>query len=429
MLAARFAPVRATQARPRWPLRPHSSGRYLVDAQGVPFYLHGDTPWSLAVQCTPAQIDTYLDTRARQGFTALLLNAIERYYSSQIPAYRNASGVDPFSTLGNFAAPVEAYWQRLDAIVSGAAARNMVCLVAPAYLGYGGGAEGWTAEVSAESDVDLQAYGAFLAARYTQGNVVWVMGGDYAGNATERAKQWQIATGLRSVRNTDLITGHAQRAQDPYTLWGSSYEGYNLNNVYSPTDGVHYDACATAWSRGLPFVMIEAGYEGEVALADVRRAAYQALCSGACGGFFGCNPVWGFGEPNANGGAGAAAVIAGQLGSAGATQMSYLRALLDAYAWWKLTPSSGSALVTSALGGGAARVCPALASDGSFAWVWSPGVNVTVNLAAFTPTSVRARLFDPTTGGFAAVGGSPFVNSGTQTITISAERVLVLDAG
>ena len=45
-----------------------------------------------------------------------------------------------------------------------------------------------------------------------------------------------------------------------------------------------------------------------------------------------------------------------------------------------------------------------------------------------TPSSVRARLFDPTNGTFSTVSGSPFANTGTQNIATGGERVLVLDA-
>jgi len=49
-------------------------------------------------------------------------------------------------------------------------------------------------------------------------------------------------------------------------------------------------------------------------------------------------------------------------------------------------------------------------------------------MSAMTPSSVRARLFNPTSGAFTAVSGSPFPNSGTQNIASGGERVLVLDA-
>lgn len=63
---------------PVWPLAVHSSGRRLVDGNGAAFLVVGDTPWSLAVNCTNEQIDRYLTDRAIKGCSAILINAIER---------------------------------------------------------------------------------------------------------------------------------------------------------------------------------------------------------------------------------------------------------------------------------------------------------------------------------------------------------------
>src|SRR5574343_716434 len=180
-----------------------SAGRYIVGADGRPVFLLGDTPWSIAVQLTHAQIDQYLEARAAQGFTAILWNAIEHKFSSQTPAYRNAYGYDPFTTMTDFASPNENYWRTVDYIVNRSRALGIVCVINPVYLGYNGGDEGFNVEVTAESAADLQTYGAWLARRYTQGNVIWCMGGDYAGNTTERDKQWHVVTGMRTVRTSD----------------------------------------------------------------------------------------------------------------------------------------------------------------------------------------------------------------------------------
>ena len=69
--------------------------------------------------------------------------------------------------------------------------------------------------------------------------------------------------------------------------------------------------------------------------------------------------------------------------------------LMAAYQWWLLEPQTGSALVTTSLGSGMGRIYPALASDDSFAMVWTNGDNFTVNLAALAPSSVRAESRRP----------------------------------
>ncbi len=424
-----------------FPLRIEPGKRYLLDSAGRPFFIHGDTPWSIEAQLTHAQIDTYLNDRASKGFTALLFQCMEHYFSSQTPPWRNAqSSIDPFTTTTasscSWTSRVETYWQTMDYIVGGAKSRGMVCFITPAYLGFGGGAggssdQGWNGAVVNANAADLQSYGAFLATRYGQGfgNVIWVMGGDYAGTTAERDKQWNIATGIRSVTPSAIITGHGARTQEAFAYW-NGYTGFNLNNIY--TDGIEYTYAATAYARlgPMPFVLIEGYYDGETATpADCRRQAYASILSGACGHFFGNNPIWGFGEPNANGGAGAAAALSSALNTTATQHMAHVKALFTAYDWWKLQPRTDASLVSSALGSGTSRVCPALASDGSFAMIWKPGSGaLNVNLAALTPATVRARFFDTVTGTYSTVTGSPFKNSGSVSFQWPGERVLVLDA-
>lgn len=407
-------------------------GRNIVGHDGQTFPIVGDTAWSIAVQLTHSQIDTYLDDRQARGFNAILFELIEHYFSSQSPAYRNAqSSADPFTSMTDFATPNATYWATVDYVVNGAKARGMACFVCPAYLGFGGGSEGWMSEVTAESAGDLQAYGAFLAARYTQGNIVWVMGGDYAGDSTERAKQWNIVTGMRSVRTGDLITGHPARAdENAYSKW-NGYTGFSLNIIYVPTTNIADDRAATAWGQAMPFVLLEGGYEGEAGTAaSIRMASYTSLLSGARGAFMGNNPIWGFGEPNSNGGAGAAAALSGSLNTTAAQQMAHFSALVHAYDIGLLEPKTDTSLVTTSLGtsGTTGRICPARASDGSFAMVWTPSSNFTVAMSALTPSSVRARWFNPSDGTYSTASGSPFSNTGTQAFTAPGERVLVLDA-
>lgn len=412
-----------------FPLSVSANGRYLQKADGSPFFFFGDAAWSMAVQLTPSQIDQYLDDRASRGFTATLFNAIESDYSSQTPRYRNVSGVDPFSsmsTLGN--TPTEAYWARVDYIVNGCLSRGMAVVINPAYFG-ATGETGWDGVVDASSNADLDAYGAFLAARYTQGNIIWCMGGDDPGTTPRRDKQYRIITALRAAGAT-LWSGHAAEGTAAYTYW-SGYTGFNVNFSY-PGQNVDYvyDWLATEYARAgpIPVVMFEAGYEAEFGFPTasmVRAFAYTSWLSGACGAFYGNNPVWNFeGSPVT----GYSGTWQTNLNSTGAQDMARVAPFFTAYQWWKLEPKTDASLVTTSLGTGTGRVCPALASDGTFAMIWTPTVNVTVAMSQFSIGSVRGRWFSPSDGTYTAASGSPYANSGTQSFTAPGERILVLDA-
>jgi DNA-binding transcriptional regulator LsrR (DeoR family) len=112
-----------------------------------------------------------------------------------------------------------------------------------------------------------------------------------------------------------------------------------------------------------------------------------------------------------------------------ANDMTHFYDLFQSVQWWKYEPKTDTSLVSSSLSSGASRIIAARASDGNSAMVYTPsGSTVTVVMSAMTPSSVRARLFNPTDGSFSTVSGSPFANTGTQNIATGGERVLVLDA-
>ena len=50
-----------------FPVSVHSSGRYLVDASGAPWRMHGDTAWSLIAQLNAIDQNTYLADRQSRG--------------------------------------------------------------------------------------------------------------------------------------------------------------------------------------------------------------------------------------------------------------------------------------------------------------------------------------------------------------------------
>lgn len=430
-----------------FPLSVHASGKYLVDGQGSPFMMAGDTPWSIIVQLTNAQITSYLDDRQSKGCNAILFNAIERGYSSQSPVYNNVDGQAPFTTMTpdvSWTSRNDTYWQRVDFVVNEAKARDMVCLICPAYTGYGSGTDGWLNQYGGASDADLQNYGAFLANRFTQGNVIWVLGGDDAndaeaagnygsGTTPQRTKQWQIALGIRSVRTTDLISGHTARngtgvvSGEAYKAWTTGYTGFNLNNVYGHDDPDDMPTLmATAVTRtGFPCFMIEAGYENTDGADNAAWSAAQAILSGCLGGaLHGHDALWHFGSYAPNN-TGVASVLSSYLSSSWVSAQN-LYAMLLSFQWWKLEPKTDNSLITTAKGTGISSICPALASDGSFAMVWTPNVAITVVMSALTPSSVRARWFNYGDGSYTAIG--TYSNTGTQVFTPSANRILVLDA-
>lgn len=418
-----------------FPLSLQQGKRYLSDASGRPFLIHGDTAWSIVGQLSDDEIELYLNNRQAKGFNAILFSAPEAYYTSHDPAYNNADGVAPFSPMPDFSRPNEPYWTRVDRLVDGAKARGLVCMLNPAYLGYPGGTDGWAKEVAGASELQLEAYGVFLAKRFGQGNVIWCMGGDRDESALIQ-KQWSIAKGIRTIRPDDIICAHplADRvnADDAYTYW-SHASGFSLNAIYGyETSGFFvYQLAKQAYDRSgpVPFVGFEFKYENSAGASAMmlRRQSYGSILSGACGQFFGNLPVWHFGSPRWRDEP-YPGTWKTNLDSVGANEQRYVIGLFSEFDWWKLTPKTDASLVTSDLGSGRTRLYPALADDRSFALIYVPQAQfVSIEMSSLRPHGVRARLYDPRRGMYFPAPGSPFTNSGIARIWTGGERVIVLD--
>src|SRR5687767_3952446 len=70
--------------------------RYLVTAQGKPFFYLGDTAWELFHRLNREQADTYLEDRAKKGFTVIQAVALAELDGHSDP---NAYGHLPFRDL------------------------------------------------------------------------------------------------------------------------------------------------------------------------------------------------------------------------------------------------------------------------------------------------------------------------------------------
>ncbi len=439
----------------RFPLSISANSRYFVDRFGNPFFLLLDAAWSGIGQCSPAQIDQYLTDRASRGFTGTIVELTNMLYSSQQPTYLDQAGESPFGTITaqgaspfgasacDFSSVGGVYWPNIvDYYFQASYKRGMVVVAFPAYTGFPTTPrQGWYDCIIGDTAAHLQTLGAWIAGRYgNYGNAIWGMAGDNTLSTADLAQHWNIATGMRSVRTDLLIYAKAQRDTSGYAMLTAdggigSYPGFNVNNVYVSNAGSSYTYatdCATEYARSptMPFFCDETDYEGYTGVTDndVRRGLWGPPLGGACNACFGNGMLWGFGGANnppfSNVGP-SGALIPTYLDTNGAHASTALRNLFITYHWEKLVPKTDASLVTTSLGTGAATICPALASDGTFAFIYTgSGTGFTVNLAAFSIGSIPVRWFDPTNGAFTPASGSPFANSGTHAFTIPGTNSL-----
>jgi hypothetical protein len=133
-------------SEPRFPLKVGEGRRILVDQEGAPFLVVGDTAWSLIVQPREADIDHYLDDRQGRGFNSIIVNLIEHKFCATPP--RTRAGLVPFKRSGDLSSPNPAYFDFAHRVVKKAGDRGILVWLTPAYLGAGGGDEGWFREIT-----------------------------------------------------------------------------------------------------------------------------------------------------------------------------------------------------------------------------------------------------------------------------------------
>ncbi|HXY20405.1 MAG TPA: DUF4038 domain-containing protein [Gemmatimonadales bacterium] len=416
-----------------YPLAVGPTGRYLVDQNGKPFLLVGDAAWSLIAQQTDTAADTYLADRQQRGFSAILVNLIEHLFSDSAPA--DIYGIQPF-TGATFATPNDAYFAHVDHIIQSAAQKGILVLLAPTYVGFGCGDQGWAAEMESATDSAMTTWGQYLGNRYAGfNNILWVIGGDAdptACSPSVKGKLQDVVNGIRQYDTRHPFTAHNMRTQMAIAPWsGASW--LNVNDTY--TDGLEYTYAQTAYavSPSLPFFLIEAVYENEGAdAAQLRAQSYWTVLSGGFGHVFGACPIWGFGAQPAASDCGTSN-WRGALGSQGSQNMTHFGKLFTGRHWYSLVPDLAHTVLTSGYGspGGGDYVTAAYAADSSSIIAFLPfGGTVTVSGSRLRDTTMTAWWVNPATGAATLIGT---VSSRTpQSFTApgggSSDYVLVIDS-
>jgi hypothetical protein len=428
----------AEAATTPFPLRVAANGRFLADRQGKPFLVVGDSPWSLIVQPRPGEIDRYLDDRRNRGFNSVLVNLIEHKFATNAP--RTRTGLAPFARAGDFAAPNAAYFDFAHRVVQKANDRGIVVWLCPAYLGAGGGDEGWFREMKASGRATLRRYGRFVGKRFTDlPNIVWVVGGDFSPPAADLWTVTEVAEGIRREDTRHLMTGHSAPSADSIAAAFGSPRWLTVNAVYSYEKAL-FRPIRAAYRRQptRPFVLLEAVYEGEHGAKpeDIRRQAYWAVLGGACGQFFGNNPLWHFDGPGLFP---ARTTWRRALGGTGSRDMARLGRLFARLPWHRLVPDPTPASLPRGREPDTATALTARTADRRLAVTYIPSTGtrtraLTVDLGRF-PGPVTARWQNPVGGRSRAAAHGPLPNRGTRTFRTPGDNgtgtndwLLVLEA-
>jgi fibronectin type 3 domain-containing protein len=408
------------------PLKASSNNRYLVDQNGTPFLIMGDSPQALVGNLSPTDMATYMADRQRLGFNALWVNLLCGSYTFCNSNGTTYNGVAPFtsgSSPSNYvlSTPNSAYFSLVDNMLNLAATHNLVVFLDPIETG------SWLATLENSGTTGAFNYGVYVGTRYKNfPNIIWLHGNDFQdwnSSSTDNNLVKQVMAGIASVDSKHLQTielNYDSSYSNQDTLVSSLL---NLDSAYSYFET--YDIVLQSYNSSptIPTYLVEANYEYEnntgalpsnTGAYVLREQAYWTMLSGGVGQIYGNHYTTSF-----------ASGWQSFLDGPGDLEIQYINQLFGTVAWWQLVPDQTHQVVIAGYGtyngsnGNFTRAtyCTTSWISGSWALTYCPNPStLTVNLAEFSGP-VTAQWYDPSNGAYTAISGSPFQNSGTHQFT------------
>jgi len=428
-------------------LRVSESKRFLVTADGRPFFWLGDTAWELFHRLTREDADRYLRQRAALGFTVIQAVVLAEFDGLGAP---NAYGHTPLG--GNDPdRPDEDYFAHVDWIVSRANALGLYVGLLPTWGDkWNRGKTGVGPEIF--TPTNAERYGAWLGARYKNAGVVWILGGD---RPIEHDGHGDVIRGMaRGLRAGDggahLITFHPPGNQTSATWFHDEpWLDFNMRQNGHGTEFTdRYERTRADYDRtpvkpvldGEPVyedhpISFDARRLGHSIAADVRRPLYWDLFSGAFGHTYGHHSVWQFFAPGRTPVNNPLLDWTQAIDQPGARQMRHGRALIESRPFLTRVPADdvivAAHVPTSVPGAGRHRFVATRDTDRTYAMVYAPvGRRFAVRMSVIAGSKVKAWWFDPRTG--RATDAGVFANTGEREFTPPdagelLDWVLVLD--
>jgi hypothetical protein len=384
--------------------------RFLLDQNGSPYLIVGDSPHALLGNVSQSDTDKYFADRQAHHVNAAWVDLLCTTYTgcSSVNTY---DGVAPFTTPYDLSTPNPAYFQRVDAMLNLAAKHGITVFLDPAETG------GWLGTLTANGTAKDRAYGQFLGSRYKSfPNIVWISGNDFQTWSTpsDDAAVLAVAQGIRAAGDT-----HLQTVELNYFVSLSSDDA-NWSTVSDLEAAYTYYPTYNEVLRGYyatptkPTFMVEAHYDGESVGPGgfgtpivLRRQEYWTMTSGAAGQLYG-TAYWGFASGWQSG-----------IDTVGANELTIMEDFFASQPWSDLIPDQGHALITAGYGtydslGATATndyVTGAITPTGNTAVIYLPSTRtITVNMSKLSGT-ITAKWFDPTTGQYIIIGTFPNTGS------------------
>lgn len=418
--------------------------RHLVHKDGSPFFFMADTAWQLFHKLTREETISYLENRRARGFTVILASVMPDYYPLDGP---NRYGVTtlinndperPNLNPSNITIKGIGYsfWDHVDWVIDQARDRGMYIGLLPTWGDKVTKMVGLGPEIF--TPVKAATYGTWIGKRYAhKDNIIWIIGGDRGAGKAEHRNIWNaMARAIKAADSRHLMTYHPWTYQAFwfYPAWGggssstwfhgedwldfnmiqSGHFSYNRPNYrvigrdfrlepVKPTlDGEpNYEDHALQQHIVTPYF---ARWFNEL---DVRKGMYWSLLAGACGHTYGHHAIWQFamtGVPSTGIPRRPLCIWKEAINYPGSLQCGLARRLFESRQWQKLTPRQD--FIKSGEKRGRRHVQAAVASDGSFVFVYIPESRERVTLATslLMGGHFSAAWFNPRNGESTNIG-------------------------
>ena len=406
-----------------FPVRPSANGRFLEDQRGVPFLVKGEAAWLALANLTEDEQETYLADRAAKGFNlveVMLTNHDYTHPPNPVPP-ANRRGEQPFLRPGDLSRPNEAYFDRAVAFVDRAAARGIAVLLAPSYLGFDGGEEGWWAVLNAPENTRevCAGFGTYLGKRFRdRRNLIWLAGGDFAPPPGSEGE----------ARHAALVEAIRAEATQPWTgHWNVGHQGgistdqkrfealMELNGVYQYADTYRFAARAYDVHPPRPVYLLESTYEHEHPDSNTqpfRKAWWWTMVSGGAGVIWGNHFLWMCESARASYQATygdtdhVVSSWKAELESPGTHQILQLHRFFEALPWQRLVPAEAGpgapGRITGGQRWGQGHIAVASTPEGDLVVAYVPPTGsehrrFELDLSAL-PAPAQVRWFDPVAG-------------------------------
>lgn len=433
-------------------LKVSENRRFLVTEDGQPFFYLADTGWELFHRLNRKEAIEYLDTRAAQKFTVIQAVVLGEFDGITVPnAYGKLPLIDldptkPAVTPGaNPADPKQYdYWDHVEYILDQANARGLYIAMLPSWGSWVNGSDHAKPYLTPGN---AQAYGEFLGRRFGKKGIIWILGGDRTPTGFEgtcRAMARGIAIGVSGKEDYDtlLMSFHPRGGETSSTAFHNDrWLDFNMQQ-----DGHGPEAQSRSWEkvkRDYDRVPVKPVIDGEPLYEDhplafrakdfgysfdahVRQYAYADTFSGACGHTYGNHAVWQFYAQQRKPINGPLMYWKQALLRPGATQMQYVRALLESRPYLSRVPDQS--IVIDPLDG--ADHISATRGDGYLFVYSAQGRKFTVRPGKISGERLKGWWYNPRSGSADVIGD--FDNSQTHEFTPPSEGfgsdwVLVLD--